>query len=226
MDTEDAQTAKRYHYPLKKALLKPRIWALAFVYFGIIYGLYAVGFFLPTIIAGFKDTYHTDFSILQQGLIVAIPYAFGGVAMVLWSRHGDRTRERVWHVAIPAIIGGIAIPIALYMSSPLTAMIAVTICTMGICAALPTFWPLPTMFLSGAAAAGGIALINSIGNTAGFFGPYITGWLTDLTGSEKAGLWVVGIVMIVAGFVAVSLKAAPKADDEEALESDLVGKAA
>src|SRR5665647_363467 len=78
MDTEDAQTAKRYHYPLKKALLKPRIWALAFVYFGIIYGLYAVGFFLPTIIAGFKDTYHTDFSILQQGLIVAIPYAFGG----------------------------------------------------------------------------------------------------------------------------------------------------
>jgi len=97
---------------------------------------------------------------------------------------------------------------------------------MGICAALPTFWPLPTMFLSGAAAAGGIALINSIGNTAGFFGPYITGWLTDLTGSEKAGLWVVGIVMIVAGFVAVSLKAAPKADDEEALETDLVGKAA
>lgn len=226
MDTEDAQTAKRYHYPLKRALLKPRIWALAFVYFGIIYGLYAVGFFLPTIIAGFKETYHTNFSILQQGLIVAIPYVFGGVAMVLWSRHGDRTRERVWHVAIPAIIGGVAIPIALYMSSPLTAMIAVTICTMGICAALPTFWPLPTMFLSGAAAAGGIALINSIGNTAGFFGPYITGWLTDLTGSEKAGLWVVGIVMIVAGFVAVSLKAAPKADDEGALETDLVGKSA
>jgi len=226
MDTEDAQTAKRYHYPLKRALLKPRIWALAFVYFGIIYGLYAVGFFLPTIIAGFKDTYHTDFSIFQQGLIVAIPYAFGCVAMVLWSRHGDRTRERVWHVAIPAIIGGIAIPIALYMNSPLTAMIAVTICTMGICAALPTFWPLPTMFLSGAAAAGGIALINSVGNTAGFFGPYITGWLTDWTGNEKAGLWVVGVVMIVAGFVAVSLKAAPKADDEEALETDLVGKAA
>ena len=104
MDTEDAQTAKRYHYPLKRALLQPRIWALAFVYFGIVYGLYAVGFFLPTIIAGFKETYHTNFSIFQQGLIVAIPYVFGGVAMVLWSRHGDRTRERVWHVAIPAII--------------------------------------------------------------------------------------------------------------------------
>ena len=226
MDTEDAQTAKRYHYSLKRALLQPRIWALAFVYFGIVYGLYAVGFFLPTIIAGFKETYRTNFSIFQQGLIVAIPYVFGGVAMVLWSRHGDRTRERVWHVAIPAIIGGVAIPIALYLSSPLTAMIAVTICTMGICAALPTFWPLPTMFLSGAAAAGGIALINSVGNAAGFLGPYITGWLTVLTGSEKAGLWIVGIVMVVAGFVAVSLNAAPKADDEEALETDLVGKPA
>ncbi|WP_238999428.1 MFS transporter [Segeticoccus rhizosphaerae] len=225
MDTEHEATARRYHYPIKKALLQPRIWALAFVYFGIVYGLYAVGFFLPTIIAGFKETYHTDFSVFQQGLIVAIPYAFGCVAMVLWSRHGDRTRERVWHVAIPAIVGGIAIPIALYLSSPFTAMIAVTICTMGICAALPTFWPLPTMFLSGAAAAAGIALINSIGNTAGFLGPYITGWLTDLTGSEKLGLWVVGIVMVVAGFVAVALRAAPTPDDAEAVETDLVGHA-
>jgi D-galactonate transporter len=225
MDTEHEATARRYHYPIKKALLQPRIWALAFVYFGIVYGLYAVGFFLPTIIAGFKETYDTDFSVFQQGLIVAIPYAFGCVAMVLWSRHGDRTRERVWHVAIPAIVGGIAIPIALYLSSPFTAMIAVTICTMGICAALPTFWPLPTMFLSGAAAAAGIALINSIGNTAGFLGPYITGWLTDLTGSEKLGLWVVGIVMVVAGFVAVALRAAPTPDDAEAVETDLVGHA-
>ena len=225
MDTEHEQTARRYHVPLRKSLTQPRIWALAFVYFGIVYGLYAVGFFLPTIIAGFSETFDTNFSILQQGLIVAIPYAFGCVAMVLWSRHGDRTRERVWHVALPAIIGGIAIPIALYLGSPFTTMIAVTVCTMGICAALPTFWPLPTMFLSGAAAAAGIALINSIGNTAGFLGPYITGWLTDWTGTEKLGLWVVGIVMVAAGVVAVALRAAPAPDDEDAVESDLAGHA-
>jgi D-galactonate transporter len=212
MDTEQATTQQRHHYSIRRALLQPRIWALAFVYFGIVYGLYAVGFFLPTIIAGFKQTYNTDFSLVQQGLIVAIPYVFGCVAMVLWSRHGDRTGERVWHVAIPAIVGGIAIPIALYLSSPFTAMVAVTICTMGICAALPTFWPLPTLFLSGSAAAAGIALVNSVGNTAGFLGPYITGWLTDLTGSEKAGLWVVGLVMVAAGCVAVALKGAPPAD--------------
>jgi D-galactonate transporter len=220
MDTEHAETGKRYHYPLRKALTQPRVLALAFVYFGIVYGLYAVGFFLPTIIAGFQQTYNTNYSVIEQGFIVAVPYVFGAIAMYFWARHGDRTRERVWHVALPAIIGGIAIPVALYLQSPFTTMIAVTICAMGICSALPTFWPLPTTFLTGAAAAGGIALINSLGNLAGFVGPYVTGWLTDLTGSPKAGLWVVGAFMVAAGLTALSLKAAPVPDSGPAAETD------
>ncbi|HEY4253900.1 MAG TPA: MFS transporter [Roseomonas sp.] len=222
IDTEQEQTSQRYHYPLRKALTQPRILALAFVYFGIVYGLYAVGFFLPTIIAGFQQAFDTRYSVLQQGFIVAIPYVFGAIAMVLWARHGDRTRERVFHVAIPAIIGGLAIPVALYLQSPFTTMIAVTICAMGICCALPTFWPLPTMFLAGAAAAGGVALINSLGNLAGFAGPYITGFLSDLTGSPKAGLWLVGAFMIAAGLTAIALKAAPEADNDAALETDRI----
>lgn len=220
MDTEHAETGKRYHYPLRRALTQPRVLALAFVYFGIVYGLYAVGFFLPTIIAGFQQTYNTNYSVIEQGFIVAVPYVFGAIAMYFWARHGDRTRERVWHVALPAIIGGIAIPVALYLQSPFTTMIAVTICAMGICSALPTFWPLPTTFLTGAAAAGGIALINSLGNLAGFVGPYVTGWLTDLTGSPKAGLWVVGAFMVAAGLTALSLKAAPVPDNGPAAETD------
>ncbi len=222
MDTEQAETGRRYHYPLRKALTEPRILALAFVYFGIVYGLYAVGFFLPTIIAGFQQTFNTSYSVLEQGFIVAIPYVFGAVAMYFWAQHGDRTRERVWHVALPAIIGGIAIPVALYLQSPFATMIAVTICTMGICSALPTFWPLPTMFLTGAAAAGGIALINALGNLAGFVGPYVTGWLTDLTGSPKAGLWLVGAFMVAGGLTALALKAAPQPDDARAIETDTV----
>ncbi|WP_434616657.1 MFS transporter [Arthrobacter sp. A5] len=223
MDAEDAQTAKRYHVTLKQALTQGRIWALAFVYFGIVYGLYAIGFFLPTIIAGFKKEFHTDFSVLQQGFIVAIPYVFGCFSMYFWARHGDKTGERVWHVALPTIVGGIAIPIALYLSSPVAAMIAITVCTMGICAALPTFWPLPTMFLSGAAAAAGVALINSIGNTAGFIGPYVTGWLADITGTQQAGMWAVGLAMVAAGVVVLILKAAPKADDGETIQADRLG---
>jgi D-galactonate transporter len=214
IDGEHSETSQRYHYPLRKALTQPRILALAFVYFGIVYGLYAVGFFLPTIVDGFQKAFGTHYSLFQQGLIVAIPYVFGCFAMYLWARHGDHTGERVWHLAGPAIIGGIAIPIALYLHSPFTAMIAVTICAMGICAALPTFWPLPTTFLTGAAAAGGIALINALGNLAGFAGPYITGWLADLTGSQKTGLWVVGAFMVAAGVVAVALRSAPASTDD------------
>lgn len=220
IDAEQAATGKRYHYPLKKALTQPRILALAFVYFGVVYGLYAVGFFLPTIIDGFQETFHTHYSVVQQGLIVAIPYVFGCFAMFFWARHGDRTGERVWHMALPAIVGGIAIPIALYLHSPFTTMIAVTICAMGICAALPTFWPLPTTFLTGAAAAGGIALINSLGNLAGFVGPYVTGALADLTGSERAGLWVVGGFMVASGVVAVVLRSAPQPEAPDAADTE------
>lgn len=212
MDAEQAQTEQTYHYPVRRALLQPRVWALAFVYFGAVYGLYAMSFFLPTIITGFSERFGTDFSLVQVGLITAIPYAFGAVAMFFWSRHGDATGERVWHVALPLLIGGAAIPVALYLQSPFTTMIAVTICCVAICSALPTFWPLPQTFLAGAAAAAGIALINSLGNSAGFFAPYITGWLAELTGTQNAGMWVVGGTMAAAGIVVLLLKAAPPAD--------------
>ncbi|TAN11961.1 MAG: MFS transporter [Burkholderiaceae bacterium] len=221
MNAEHAQTEKQYRYTLREALTKPRILALCFVYFGIVYGLYAVSFFLPTIIAGFKQTFHTNFTVLQQGFIVAIPFFFGAIAMYYNGKHSDATGERVWHVALASIIGGIAVPIALYLQSPYTAMAALTICVMGVCAALPTFWSLPTAFLTGAAAAGGIALINSLGNLAGFAAPYITGWLTDLTGTEKAGLWVVGLMMVAAGIVAIALKATPEPESAGAAKASV-----
>ncbi len=142
----------------------------------------------------------------QRGLITAVPYVIGAVVMVWWGRHGDRTGERRWHVALPSIIGGVAIPIALYLGNPFAAMTAVTVCAVGVLAGLPTFWALPSTFLSGAAAAGGIALINSLGNISGFAAPYITGWLSDFTGTERAGLWVVGIYMVLAGIGALVLR--------------------
>lgn len=209
LDSEATQTQLRYDYPMRKALLQPRIWALAFVYFGAVYGLYALNFFLPTIVDGFQATFNVTYSIFQVGLITAIPFVFGGVAMVLWSRHGDATGERVWHVALPLFVGGGAIPVALFMNSPFTTMVMVTICSVCICSALPTFWPLPTTFLAGASAAAGIALINSLGNSAGFFAPYITGWLAELTGTQNAGMFVVGGTMILAGVVVLILKATP-----------------
>ena len=220
MEHEEAATGQRYHYPLAKTLIDPRIWALAFVYFGTTYGLYAMNFFLPTIITGFKETFGTTYTVMEVGLITAIPFAFGAVAMVLWARHADRTGERVWHVTLPLLLGGVVIPAALYLDSPFAAMAAVTVVCMCICATLPNFWPLPTRFLSGAAAAGGIALINSVGNASGFFAPYITGWLADLTGTQNAGMWVIGGVMVAAGLTVVALRAAPAPDDATAVDTD------
>lgn len=210
LEAERTETESTHHWPLRKALTHPRILALAFVYFGIAYGLYALGFFLPTIIAGFEQQYGTELSTVQSGLVTAIPYVIGAAVMVFWAAHGDRTRERVWHVAVPMLLGGVSIPVALYLGNPVAAMVAVTVCAVGVCAALPTFWALPSNFLSGAAAAGGIALINSLGNISGFAAPYVTGALHDLTGSQRTGLWVVGIVMLVAAALVISLRATPR----------------
>ena len=208
---ERAAAEAGQHWPLRTALSHPRILALAFVYFGIVYGLYAVGFFLPTIIAGFQQQYGSHLSIIGRGLVTAVPYAIAAIVMVPWARHADRTGERVWHVAIPAIAGGISIPAALYMANPYLAMVAITVTTCSIMCAMPVFWALPSTFLTGTAAAGGIALINSLGNISGFGGPYVTGWLTDLTGDGKAALWVVGTFSLASAVVVLRLGSAPAA---------------
>jgi MFS family permease len=214
MDAEQADDQRAYAWSLRRALTAGRIWALALVYFGIVYGLYALSFFLPTIIAGFEQQYLVTYTVVQRGLINSVPYLVAAAVMVLWSRHGDRRGERVWHVALPALVGGAAIPVALYQSGPFAAMVAVTVCAVGVCCALPTFWALPTGFLTGAAAAAGIGLINSLGNVAGFAAPYVTGALRDATGSQHTGLWVVGGFMVLAAAVTVALGAAPRPTGE------------
>ncbi|MEU7768101.1 MFS transporter [Nocardia sp. NPDC049190] len=203
---EQAAVERAEHWTVGKALTHPRVLGLALIYGGIVYGLYALGFFLPTIINGFQQQYGTNYSVVQRGLINAVPYLVGAVVMVWWSRHADRTGERIWHVAVPALVGGLAIPIALSLGDPLAAMVAVTVCAVGVLAALPTFWALPSTFLSGAAAAGGIALINSVGNISGFVAPYVTGGLKDVTGSQRAGLWMVGLGMTASAVGVLTLR--------------------
>ena len=204
---EEREVGSHFHYPLRRALTSPRIWALAMVYFGIAYGLYALAFFLPSIIADMKQL-----SIVQIGLITAIPYSCAAVAMYLWSRHADRRREHVWHVAVPLAVGGAAIPAALYLGSPVLALVPMIITAAGVYSAIPSFWALPSRFLTGAAAAGGIGLINSVGNLGGFVAPYATGALNDATGTDRAGLWAIGAVMVAAAGLVVALRAAPRPD--------------
>ncbi|MQA98454.1 MAG: MFS transporter [Streptosporangiales bacterium] len=200
---EGAEVAETGPSSVLGALRSPRVLALSWVYFGVVYGLYALGFFLPTIIDGFAEQYGTGFSTVEEGLINAVPYVLGLIAMVAWTRRAANPAVRV---AVPALVGGLAIPVALYMNSPWLAMIAVTICACGVLAALPAFWALPTAYLTGAAAAAGIGLINSLGNLSGFMAPYVTGALSDATGDNRLGLWIVGVCMLSAAAVTWALR--------------------
>ncbi|HKR52045.1 MAG TPA: MFS transporter, partial [Pseudonocardiaceae bacterium] len=190
----------------RAALTDPRVIALGVVYFGIVYGLYVLAFFLPQVIKGFQQQFPVVLSLVEIGLITAIPYTFASVAMVAWARHSDRTGERAGHVAIAAFVGAVAVAAALYMNSALLVMICITVCAIGVYAAIPVFWQLPNTFLTGVGAAAGIGLINSFGNLSGFLGPYLTGWLQGLTGSFRPGLWVVAGFMVLAGVIALSLR--------------------
>jgi len=182
---------------LRQSLLDRRVWAFGIAYFGLVLGLYAVNFWLPQMIRGVGD-----FSYLQVGLLVAIPSGLAGLAMIGWGMRSDRRGERRWHVAIPAMAGSLVFAAAaLSGGSAAIGVAAVGLGMVLICAALPVFWTLPAALLSGAAAAGGIALVNSIGNLGGFFGPFVTGSLKELTGSFAPALWILAAGLACAGLV-------------------------
>ncbi|PPG28598.1 MFS transporter [Pseudoclavibacter sp. RFBG4] len=201
---EDKEIAAVHGAGTLKKAFTPRVFALAFVYFGIAWGIYGIGFLLPLAISDFQTQFGLELSLLQVGLISAIPYAFAAVAMFLWSKHSDRTNERFKHVAIAAAAGGIALTLAFTFDSPYAIMAAVTVTAIGMFSTIPVFWQIPSLFLTGAAAAAGIGIINSIGNLAGFFAPYIIGGLKDATGSYQAGMLLAGL-FIVSASVAVLL---------------------
>jgi MFS family permease len=192
------------HYKLGEALTNPRVLGLSLVDFGLLCGLYGLTYWLPQIVKGVVMETRLDkitgVSInALTGYLVAVPFAFATVAIIWWTRHSDVTRERVWHVVCPAVVSGLALIASAYLGNPVLAAVALTICATGVYAAVPTFWSLPTGFLTGSAAAGGIALINSIGNLGGFVGPYAIGWIKDATGEITLGLVLLAAGPIMAG---------------------------
>jgi ACS family tartrate transporter-like MFS transporter len=169
-------------FSVKEALFNPRVLAVALIYFGANATNYGLSFFLPQIVKSFGLTN------LQTGFVTSLPYIVGVISMVFWGRHSDRKLERKWHVAIALLVAAGGIAAAAGLDNPVQKMIALSIAGFGIFGCLPVIWTLPAAFLSGAAAAGGIAAVNSLGNLAGFFGPYAMGWIKDSTGGFGAGL--------------------------------------
>jgi ACS family tartrate transporter-like MFS transporter len=185
--------------PLSAALLQPRLLGLALVYFGLSTGLYAVGMWLPQIVSGF------GLGPLATGFVSAAPYGAAAAVMVPWTRRSDATGERAWHTGGPAIAAGLALGVASQASGPLVSILALGAAAMGVFAALPTFWTLPTALLSGRAAAGGIALVNAVGGLGGFVGPSLMGWIKDATGRFDHALAAVGLLLIAVGLLAARL---------------------
>ena len=196
--------APRHASPLG-AMANGRVWLLSVVYFGLVYGLYAIAFFLPTIIAGFQSKAGVHFGVMEKALITAIPYLPAAIVLFFWSRDATKRGVRAWHVGIPAIAGAIAIPLAVQVSDTVAIMALMTVVACAIFAALPVFWSIPSRFLTGGAAAAGIALINTVGNIAGFVAPYITGYLKGATGGYQLPMLIVGLFMALSAVVIFSL---------------------
>ena len=179
-----------------KGVLKDwRVYVMALGYFCLISGIYAVTFWLPTILkaSGVEST-------LAIGFYSAIPYIVAMVAMVLLTRSSDRRNERRWHSAVPAFVGAIALGVAaLTPSLFVISLIAITIATASIFGAYAVFWSIPTSYFKGVGAAGGIALINSIGLVGGFISPTLIGRLKVSTGSLEAGLFAMVALLVVGG---------------------------
>ncbi|SJN40390.1 Nitrate/nitrite transporter [Mycetocola reblochoni REB411] len=190
---------------LKVAFGSGRVWVLSFIYFGAVYGLYALAFFLPTIIGGFEEQFGLSMGLVEKGLVTAIPYLPAAVVLYLWSRDVTKRGLKTWHIALPMVVGGVSVPVALLMNNPIATVAVITVTACAIFAVLPNFWTLPTQFLSGAAAAAGIALINTLGNLAGFSAPYITGALKDSTGGLVIPMFVVGGFMLLSALLMVLL---------------------
>ena len=179
-------------------LSNPRVLALCACYCGADLGLYGVVFWIPQILFG------AGIPAPVVGYAVAIPYAVAALGMILWSRHSDRSRERTRHIALASLVGFLGLAISAYVhASALLSIIAFTVGVSGTLAMLPIFWTLPAAILRGAAAAGGIALINAVGNIGSFAGPYAVGWIKQATGSFSWGLIVAAGGVLLSGLIAV-----------------------
>jgi D-galactonate transporter len=197
---ESRLNAANRRHTFGDALKDPRIYLFAFVYFAVICGIYAVSFWLPTILknAGVKDAF-------AVGMYSIIPYSVGALGMIFISRHSDSKMERRWHLAGCAFVGGAAlVMIAATTGNLALALVAFAIATATIFTGMPLFFAILTSYLSGSAAAGGIALINSLALIGGFVSPAIMGWAKTTTGSFTSGLYILAALLVVAG-VAVLL---------------------
>ncbi len=215
MAGEELERGRRHGADLLRALREPRLWLLILLYFTLAAGTNTMGFYLPKLIRG-RFPGSSDQTV---GLLSMIPSACAIVAMILVGSHSDRTGERRWHVAMPAFVAAAGWVVAAWSPTPEGALAALSVTMAAMLSTLAPYWSLPTAFLSGTAAAGGIAFINSLGNLGGFAGPYLLGSTHQWTGSFEIGMTVLGSVLFLGGLLALSVRHEPAPEPEQIPEA-------
>ena len=183
---------------LKQTLTDSRVIYLSLIYLTIVTATYGITFFLPLIVKSHQDS----LSNVSVGLITAIPYVVGTIGMILWAQSSDRRKERRWHFITACVLAAVGLVGAGMTTNLIWAIVAMSIAAIGLYGSKPAFWPMPSTFLSGTAAAAGIALVNSIGNLGGFAGPYVVGWIRDSTKSYEAGMYFLAGCALASAMIA------------------------
>lgn len=203
LEKEREAKLKREKLTIGQVFTNGRVWLFAAVYFCLTTGFYGINFWLPQIVKALS----AQFSNTTVGLLSMIPYIAGAIGMIANGRHSDQTLERRWHTAIPPLIGAVTLVLmGLATGSPTGSIILLTIGVFGIYSFYGPFWALPNLFLTEATAAVGIAIVNSVGNLGGFVGPYILGYVKQVTGSTQTGLYVMAAFLVVCTLLVLSLR--------------------
>ena len=195
----DAEDRHKHQHKVLDAFKSGRVYALCAIYFTLMIGLYGISFWLPSIVEdmGVKG-------YLKVGLITAIPYAVAVVGMVFLSRSSDRSGERRWHYVLNVTAGSLGLALsAVFRSHPVLAIVFLAIGTLGVIGSMPIFWPVPSNFLAGTAAAAGIGIVNSVGNLGGYVGPKIPIWLKGYSEDPSVSLYVVAGAMLISAVIAL-----------------------
>jgi MFS transporter, ACS family, tartrate transporter len=197
LEAERSRKVKAHgEFTLYQALTNTTVLLLSSIYFTIVTATYGITFFLPPILKAL------GFSDFGTGLATALPYTIGTIGMLLWSWSSDRHNERRMHFVVACLLATVGLIAVGWFTGSYWAIMAMSFAAVGIYGAKPAFWPLPSAFLTGSAAAGGIALVNSIGNLGGFVGPYAVGWIKDATGSFEVGLYFLAACALASAVLA------------------------
>jgi D-galactonate transporter len=208
---EQAAAERRHGLDLGAALTHPTVLLLCLILFACQMGSYGLQFWLPQIVQGMAG-----FTNVEIGLISAIPHLAAAFGMIAIGASSDRSGERLLHLAIPTAVAAVGFAVSAFYTTPVPGMIALSVAAVGVISTRGPFWALPPQFLTGRAAAGGIALINLFASISGFVSSYVVGYLTDLTKSHAAGLLFLASVMLLGALLCIPLRGAKVLADESA----------